>query len=114
MKKMEIEELKKMLLDHEERINKLEGKEVDTNITLPLNSSKKGFKGLSGGIRFLITNKFFDSPKSLNEIIEELKREGYHYSKSGVASTLSETFTKSQKVLNRINQEGAWMYVLRK
>jgi hypothetical protein len=98
---MEVKELKK-----EKSAGKLHGKSK--------RKQKNNYKGLAGGVRFLIDNGFFDSPKNLNEIINELKREGYHYSKSGIASTLSETFVKNQRILNRIKENKSWSYALRK
>lgn len=108
--KMNDEEIRKRFEKIERRLDLLEG--VDKKIKK--NLGKKNYKGLAGGIRFLIDNIFFDSPKSLKEIIDELKREGYHYSKSGVASTLSTTFVKSQRILNRIKEDKSWKYAIRK
>jgi len=72
------------------------------------------YKGLAGGVRLLMDNAFFDQPKAIEDIITELKREGYYNTYAGVASTLSTTFVKSQKVLTRIKQDGKWTYVKRK
>ena len=76
--------------------------------------TKESFTGLAGGIRFLIKNGFFNEPKTLKDVIDELKREGYHRSTSGVASTLSVTFTANQKILTRIKEGKIWKYVMRK
>ena len=108
----EIQKITEMLEEHESRLTKLEG--LFSSKKVVVKDTKKRYKGLAGGIRLLIDNGFFSSPKDLKEIIAELKREGYHNSKAGVASTLSETFTKSQKVLNRIEENKVWKYVLRK
>jgi predicted nuclease with TOPRIM domain len=108
----EIQKIKEMLEEHERRLSKLES--LFTSKKEVVKDTKKRYKGLAGGIRLLIDNGFFSSPKDLNEIIAELKREGYYNSKAGVASTLSETFTKSQKVLNRIEENKVWKYVVRK
>ena len=107
-----MEEIKKIIEEHEIRIRKLE--ELFSSKKEIIKDVNKKYKGLAGGIRLLIDNGFFNTPKSLNEIINELKREGYHNSKAGIASTLSETFTKSQKVLNRLQEDKVWKYVLRK
>ena len=107
---MNEEEINKRFEAIEKRLDLLENK----GLKIKKNPGKKNHKGLAGGVRFLIDNNFFNSPKSLKEIIEELKREGYHYSKSGVASTLSTTFVKSQKILNRIKENKSWKYALRK
>lgn len=104
------EETKRILDDHERRIRLLEGNTSKQK----KQESNKDYKGLAGGIRFLIDNKFLNEPKTTKDIMSELKREGYHYTQSGIASTLSETFTKSQKILNRIKEKDGWKYVLRK
>lgn len=80
----------------------------------PQLKTKENFSGLAGGIRFLIKNGFFNEPKTLKDVIDELKREGYHRSTSGVASTLSVTFTANQKILTRIKEGKIWKYVTRK
>lgn len=103
------EEFKQRLENLENRVAILEGaRPKESKI------SNKNYKGLAGGIRFLIDNNFFNEPKTTKEIMIELKREGYHYTISGVASTLSETFMKSQKILIRINDKSSFKYVLRK
>mgnify|MGYP001597735902 CR=1 FL=1 len=107
-----MEEIKKIIDDHENRIKKLE--EIIFSRKQTGKTTKKDYKGLAGGIRLLINNGFLNEPKSVKEIMSELKREGYHNSQAGVASTLSVTFTKSQKVLNRIDENKVWKYVLRK
>lgn len=104
------EETRKILEDHERRIKILEA-------ILPQKEEKtvdKGYKGLAGGIRFLIDNGFLNQPKSVSEIVSELKREGYHHSMPSVSKMLSVNFTKSKKVLNRVKENGVWKYVLRK
>jgi hypothetical protein len=104
--------IKKILNNHEERIKSLEKQISPRKVKKVL--AQKNYTGLAGGIRFLIKNGFLNDLKSLNEIISELKREGYHYSNSGVSSTLSETFIKSQRILNRVKEGKVWKYVIRK
>ncbi|AFS80375.1 hypothetical protein NKOR_02385 [Candidatus Nitrosopumilus koreensis AR1] len=70
--------------------------------------------GLRGGLRLLIGNGFFNYPKALNEIVTELKREGYHYPNPSISKALSVDLTLKQKLLNRIKEEKSWKYVLRK
>ena len=99
--------------DIDERLKKIEDMFLSKNAS-EHSKVKDNFTGLSGGIRFLIKNGFFNEPKTLKEVIEELKREGYHRSMSGVASTLSVTFTANQKILTRIKEGTNWKYVIRK
>lgn len=104
------EEIKKILDDHEIRIRVLEDKPVKEKET----RIEKDYKGLVGGIKFLIDNKFLDEPRTANEIMTELKREGYHHSLAPISKMLSVNFTKNKKVLNRIKDKENWKYVLRK
>lgn len=102
----------KKIEDIDERLRKIE------NILLKSQNKplkiEGNFSGLAGGIRFLIKNGFFNEPRTLKEVIDELKREGYYGSIAGVASTLSVTFTTSQKIFTRIKEGAVWKYVLRK
>lgn len=107
-----MEEIKKTIEDHENRIKKLEAiifsKKDVTKV------SKKSYKGLAGGIRLLIDNGFLNEPKSVKEIMAELKREGYHHPIASLSKILSVNFTKNQKLLSRIKEDKCWKYVLRK
>ncbi len=105
------EEIKQMFEDHERRIKILEGKPLEQKKP---ESNKKDYKGLAGGIRLIIDNEFLKDPKTVNEIVAELKREGYHHSVAPVSKMLSVDFTKNKKVLNRIMEGKVWKYVLRK
>ena len=104
------EETKRILDEHERRIRILESKPSKQK----KQESSKDYKGLAGGIRFLIDNKFLNEPKTANEIMAELKREGYHHSLSSISKMLSVNFTKNKKILNRIKDKEGWRYVLRK
>ncbi len=103
----------KKIEEIESRLKKVENIVFSENKPTQL-KTKESFSGLAGGIRFLIKNAFFNAPKSVKEVIDELKREGYYGTMTGVASTLSMTFTKSQKILNRVKEEKTWKYVIRK
>lgn len=106
------EEIKKALEELDARITKLE-----SAMTLDENKgklSKASYSGLAGGLRLLIDNGFFDQPKTIDEIIAELNREGYYNTHAGVASTLSMTFVKKQKTLTRMKEGSKWAYVKRK
>jgi len=108
---MNEEELNQKIVEIEHRLSKIEQfLKGPTQITKP----NKKYDGIAGGIRFLLDNGFFDTPKALNEVINELKREGYKLSVSGVASTLSATFTHKQKILTRVKEKEGWKYTKRK
>ena len=108
------EQYAKKIEEIDERLKKIEDILFSEQKPLLPSKNKENFSGLAGGIRFLIKNEFFNEPKTLKEVIDELKREGYHRSTSGVASTLSVTFTASQKILTRIKEGKTWKYVMRK
>ena len=108
----DIEKLKKIIEDHEDRISKLE-KKLSTGKPVKPESKKSNYSGLSGGIRMLIDNKFLDAPKSASEVFEEMKREGRYDSKKNVDGTLRMVFVKN-KILQRIKDDKLWKYVVRK
>jgi len=96
----------------EKRLDKLEGKPITSAEVKQ--GKKEDFSGLAGGIRLLIKNGFLNTPKDTKEIKTELKRESYHYTDAGISSTLTETFVKNKRVLNRIKEYKKWKYVVRK
>lgn len=79
-----------------------------------VSKSENKYKGVSGGIEFLIDKGFFGNPKSKKEVLDELKKEGYFHSSQTVDSALRHTFVNSRKILTRIKEKDVWKYVLRK
>ena len=105
--------LNKRFAEIEKRLRKLE----EAIFTYKLPEKKKGsqyYKGATGGIRLLIDDGFFKTPKSVKEIILELKREGYHYPDTSIFKILSVDFTNREKTLNRIREGRIFKYVIRK
>ncbi len=84
------------------------GKNKDT----PQPPKNKSYKGLVGGISFLIDNNFFDKPRSVNEVQSELIREGYHYSNKSTDKILRDF--QAKKILTRVDENKKWKYVIRK
>lgn len=111
----EIEELKKIIQEHEDRITKLENqlkiKQETKNSPKP--SEQNDYSGIKGGITLLIDNKFLDEPKSVQEIIAEMKREGYYHDRASIDSTLRKVFIKN-RTLQRVQENKKWKYVIRK
>jgi len=107
----EIEDPMKIIQDHEERISRLE-KAIFEEKVEP--KAKPEFKGLSGGIEYLISKGFLDIPKSVKGIQDELKKEGYHYPYESLNKILSVDFMSKRKVLTRIKEDNVWKYVVRK
>lgn len=114
---METEEIKKEFEKIRERLKNLEERNSQNEKEPKENKPRiknANYKGLSGGIRFLIEKEFLNPPKSVKEIQEELKREGYHYPYESVDKLLRVDFHKKNKILNRIKEEKVWKYVIRK
>jgi len=111
-----IAELEKKLEIYEKRIGKLEKLLQPKKAELQETKSKNenDFKGLIGGIRFLISKGFLNSPKNVNQIQEDLKKEGYHYSYDSVDKILRVDLLQKQKILTRVKEENVWKYVIRK
>lgn len=101
----ELEKLKRMIQEHEDRITKLEDNLISKK-SLPNN-----FKGIKGGIQLLIRNKFFNAPKSSNEIIKEMKINGFVYDKSSIENTLRKDFLENN-TLQKIPEDTKWKYVV--
>lgn len=104
-------EIEKKLEDHENRLKKIEEK-IFGEKRKPKFSDD--FEGLNGGINLLIKNDFLNSPKSLQEINSELKKEGYYYGLAAIAKALSVYFMKEKRILTRVKDGKIWKYVVRK
>ena len=74
----------------------------------------KSYEGVTGGIQLLIDNNFFNKPKSMREVFDELNREGYFYSLQSADTTLRRIFVVKRKILTRIMVDKIWKYVIRK
>jgi len=104
-------EIQKMIRAHEKRISELE-KAIFVEKVTP--KKEQEFKGLSGGIQFLISKGSLDTPKSVKEIQEELRKEGYHYPFGSISKLLSVDFMSKRKILTRTEENNVWKYVIRK
>ncbi len=95
-----------------ERLEKLE-KAVFGGKKSKIESDKK-YKGLTGGINFLIDSGFLKNLKSTKEVHEEMKKEGYIYRKEAVDTILRRDFVSKKKILTRAKDGNLWKYVIRK
>lgn len=96
----------------EKRIEKLE-KAVFDQKAKP-KSLSNDYKGLVGGINFLINSGFFKKLVSVNEVHKELKKESYVYPIKSVEKILRVDFFHKKKILIRDKEDGVWKYALRK
>jgi len=75
--------------------------------------TKTSFKGLSGGIEFLIQESFFNTERTLKEIHDELIKNGYHYPKTSLPSVLISLVRKKQ-IARILGRDKMWHYILTK
>ncbi len=92
---MTSDEIRRKLKEHEDRLKKIESF-IFSEKSMKVGKSKKKYDGLAGGIRMIVDDKFLDKPKSLKEILEELKRLGYHYSNTSLNKAVSKDFMKKR------------------
>ncbi len=111
--KMNEEELKKILENHEKRI-----KDLETNGSNSIKESvvrkKDNFVGISKGINELIKDGFFDTPKGVDEVIPELSRRGFFGGKEKIDSSIRKTFFGTKRILDRMKEGSFWKYFKRK
>ena len=99
------------------KIKEIESSIDDSKIKSEKNlitNKKKSYEGLAGGIRLLMDQGFLAIPRSVKQIHEELKREGYHYSYASTDKLIRIDLHKRTKTLNRIKEGKFWNYVIRK
>ena len=60
-----------------ERVGELE-KWVSENKSQPKTKDGKDYRGPSGGLRLLLSEGFFNTPRSSSEFQSEIERQGYH------------------------------------
>jgi len=101
----------------ENRVSRLE-KIISTIITRDDKPKEKlgksQYKGLTGGINFLIDSGFFKILRSKKEVYDELKKEGYYHRPEAVDTILRRDFVGTKKILSRIEDGKIWKYGLRK
>jgi len=75
---------------------------------------RKDTSGATGGLRVLVDEGYFDSPKQLPEIIERLKQEGRHYSSAAISMGLLNLVKERVLTRFRDKEDTKWKYVIRK
>lgn len=110
-------------MDDHEKIFKIlneHGKQLEKIIKLLSSSEtqqklqpvkKKNPKSVSGLIERMKDESFFDTPKTLGEIAEGLKQDGYYYKTTSLTNPLRRLLQK--RVIGRISVNGKWAYVKR-
>jgi len=105
-------ELAKILSSIEKRLAEIEN--IIFTEKPKFEKKKNDYSGLSGGIRQLVDNGFFDKPREMKEIIYELKAVGYHYPDPSTFKIISVDFIQKRKILSRLKIGRNYKYVKRK
>lgn len=115
MKTNDLSDIKKILMDHENRISIIEGKRAGTKRTTA--ESKAWYKPGSTieKVVLLVGEGFFNKTKTLTELIQKLKSKDYHMKASDLTlpmrkivrnGVLDKTKTTSDGVVSKV-----WLYV---
>jgi hypothetical protein len=102
-----IQELKKIVQDHERRISKLESsKNVSESRRVGKTKRRKSRFDL---IVELKEEGFFNKPKSIGEIAKKCTELGYYTTSTDLTGPLQRLVRS--KILRRIEKDGKWVYV---
>ena len=104
----ELSEIKKILKEHGKRLSKLESMINLSSKSIIPSTSKKSLTSMFVDLK---NEKFFNQPRSLNEIVERLAQSGHHYPYRSLSSPLQRAVR--QKILGRIKKDNKWAYVKR-
>lgn len=114
----DIKQILKLIQAQNEKISKLQNLLEKQLLGITQNKlksnephKKSNPKSMSGLIIRLAEDGFLDTPKTLKEISDELKRGGYYYSTTSMTLPLQRLLQK--RVIGRISISGKWAYVKR-
>ena len=111
-----IEEINKIVQNHERRISALEKPRVKKNTVVPLGIKSRYKPGSTiEKILSLISAKFFDRPRTIKNIISELKNKDIHMKASDLTLPLRKIVRKDLLKRTKENADGSasknWLYV---
>ena len=107
----------KLLEEQNKKLNRIEkslikdSQESRESVVIPITKSQKKPTSITSFITFLSKEGFFDTPKTLKEISNELARRGYHYQTSSLTNPIQILLRK--RSIGRIIVNGQWAYVKR-
>jgi len=99
-------------IDIEKRIKKLEEAVFGKQQKQIVSKKEESYKGPSGGLKLLISESFFNVPRSFKEFHSELQKKAYHYNEKTTEKALRDAYNK--KLLTRVGKKGDYKYVVRK
>lgn len=85
--------LKQILSRLEQLENAVFGKK---NLKTKPATNKTKFQGTTGGIRLLVSQKFFKNKKTFTEIKKRLRKKGYYSSPQAIQTSLNKLSTKKR------------------
>jgi hypothetical protein len=97
----------------DQRITRLEKAVFGSGRIPAKKKADKGFKGATGGVRFVISKGFFKRKQGLAEVRKALSGNGYHYSKQAVHAALNNLTSKGGPLVS-LQEGGRKVYVERK
>jgi len=112
MAEYDLNEVLRTLKDHETRLSKLEG--TKPTITKEENKTQYNINSTRGKIMFLIEEGFFNSGRSIKDIIFELKTKDYHMKSPDLTLPLRkmihEGILTRKKTTSENLQSKNWLY----
>lgn len=79
-----------------------------------LKQTPKKLAGCIGAIQELINEGFFETQKSVLEVVNKLKEDAQPYGKELVSMNLMNLVKPPRRILRRIDENKQWKYILRK
>jgi hypothetical protein len=102
-----------LLSELQSRVEKLERAMFGKGAKKPAAARSSDFQGATGGLRFLVSDGFFDRKRAFGEIKEALAQHNYHYSKQAVQTPLN-ALSKPGSLLVSFREGGRKVYANRK
>jgi|SRR3989344_646073 len=115
--KMKIEEIMKILDEHERRLALLEGKKIAKAEKTGEGKTKISYKkgGTTEKIISLNDENFFHQPRTINQIIDKLKEKDYHFKASDITLPLRNIVRngvlRKTKLLDDGTKSKKWVYL---
>lgn len=109
----DLKKIIKLLEDQNKRISRIEKLlyPIGPVNTIPKQVKKSSPQSLTGLIIQLKNERFFDKPKTLKEITEKLKEQGWHYEQTSLTNPLQRLLRN--RSIGRVSINGKWSYVKR-
>ena len=110
-------EIRKILENHERRINILEGKEsTPKSKTVKSDKSSEWYRKGSTTEKILSLGNFFNQPKTVKDILDKLKEKDYHFKASDITLPLRNCVRKGTLKKTKTLSDGTkikkWAYIL--